>query len=191
MISPHNNGHVTNRCYHLLHIKKTLGMGWDDLGEWHWNMYNIIYEKVASPGSMLDSGCLGLVHWDDPEGWYGEGRGRRVQDGTTCIPVVDSCWYMAKPIHTVKLKYKITRKSLERGNTQDTYLTEMSLFIWNLNFTGDPLFHLATLLRASSCTIKSSLMEGGTISSDLNFTKKYWKLMRPAFTEEEQHKDET
>ena len=26
--------------------------------------------------------CLGLVHWDDhPEGWYGEGGGRRVQDG--------------------------------------------------------------------------------------------------------------
>ena len=32
-------------------------------------------------GSMRDTGCLGLVHWDDPEGWYGEGRGRRVQDG--------------------------------------------------------------------------------------------------------------
>ena len=27
----------------------------------------------ASPGSMHDAGCLGLVHWDDPEGWYGEG----------------------------------------------------------------------------------------------------------------------
>ena len=26
-------------------------------------------------------GCLGLVHWDDPEGWYGEGGERRVQDG--------------------------------------------------------------------------------------------------------------
>ena len=25
--------------------------------------------------------CLGLVHWDDPEGWNGEGGGRRVQDG--------------------------------------------------------------------------------------------------------------
>ena len=25
--------------------------------------------------------CLGLVHWDDPEGWYGEGEGWRVQDG--------------------------------------------------------------------------------------------------------------
>ena len=27
---------------------------------------------VASPGSMHDTGCLGLVHWDDPKGWYGE-----------------------------------------------------------------------------------------------------------------------
>ena len=37
--------------------------------------------RVASPGSMHDSGCLGLVHWDNPEGGYGEGGGRRVQDG--------------------------------------------------------------------------------------------------------------
>jgi len=35
----------------------------------------------ASPGSMHDTGCLGLVHWDNPEGWYAEGGGRRVQDG--------------------------------------------------------------------------------------------------------------
>ena len=33
-------------------------------------------KRVASPGSMHDTGCLGLVHWDDPEGWYGEGGGR-------------------------------------------------------------------------------------------------------------------
>ena len=25
---------------------------------------------------MQDTGCLGLVHWDDPEGWYGERGGR-------------------------------------------------------------------------------------------------------------------
>ena len=37
--------------------------------------------QVASPGLMHDTGCLGLLHWDDPEGWYGEGGGRRVQDG--------------------------------------------------------------------------------------------------------------
>ena len=38
-------------------------------------------KRVASPGSMQDAGCLGLVHWDDPEGWYREGGGRKVQDG--------------------------------------------------------------------------------------------------------------
>ena len=38
-------------------------------------------KRVASPGLMLDTGCLWLVHWDDPEGRYGEGGGRRVQDG--------------------------------------------------------------------------------------------------------------
>ena len=38
-------------------------------------------KRVASPGLMHDTGCLGLVHWDDPEGGYGEGGRRRVQDG--------------------------------------------------------------------------------------------------------------
>ena len=38
-------------------------------------------KQIASPGSMQDTGSLGLVHWDDPEGWYGEGGGSRVQDG--------------------------------------------------------------------------------------------------------------
>ena len=42
----------------------------------------ISYKKrITSLGSMQDTGCLGLVHWDDPEGWYGEGSGRGVQDG--------------------------------------------------------------------------------------------------------------
>ena len=53
---------------------------------------------------MHDTGCLGLVHWDDPEGWYGEGGGFRM--GNTCIPVADSCWYMAKPIQYCKVKKK-------------------------------------------------------------------------------------
>ena len=37
-------------------------------------------KRVASPVLMHDAGCLGLVYWDDPEGWCGEGGGRRVQD---------------------------------------------------------------------------------------------------------------
>ena len=38
-------------------------------------------KRVASPGLRHDTGCLGLVHWDHPEEGYGEGGGRRVQDG--------------------------------------------------------------------------------------------------------------
>ena len=38
-------------------------------------------KQIASPGSMNDAGCLGLVHWDDPEGRDGEEGGRVVQDG--------------------------------------------------------------------------------------------------------------
>ena len=34
---------------------------------------------------MHDTGCSGLVHWDDPEGWYGEGGGRGVQDGEKAL----------------------------------------------------------------------------------------------------------
>ena len=42
----------------------------------------IIFKKrIASPGSMQDMGSLGLVHWDDPEGWYGEGGRSGVQNG--------------------------------------------------------------------------------------------------------------
>ena len=36
---------------------------------------------IASPGLIPETGCSGLVHWDDPEGWDGEGGGRGVQDG--------------------------------------------------------------------------------------------------------------
>ena len=37
-------------------------------------------KQIASPGSMHETGCSGLVHWDDPEGWDGEGGGREGQD---------------------------------------------------------------------------------------------------------------
>ena len=38
-------------------------------------------KRIASPGSMQDTVSLVLVHWGDPEGWYGEGGRRGVQDG--------------------------------------------------------------------------------------------------------------
>ena len=68
-----------------------------------WTLFGMIWEngietciisymkRVASPGSMHDTGCLRLVHWDDPEGWYGEGGGRWVQDGEHVYTMADSC----------------------------------------------------------------------------------------------------
>ena len=37
-------------------------------------------KQITSLGSIQDTGCLGLVHQDDPERWYGEGGGKGVQD---------------------------------------------------------------------------------------------------------------
>ena len=38
-------------------------------------------KRIASLGSMHETGCSGLVHWDDPQGSDGEGGRRGVQDG--------------------------------------------------------------------------------------------------------------
>ena len=53
------------------------GRGWDDLGEWHWNMYNIIYETSRQSRFdvrywMLGTGALG---W--PRGMVWGGRWER------------------------------------------------------------------------------------------------------------------
>ena len=52
----------------------------------------ISYKKrVASPGSMHDTGCLGLVHWDDPEGCTGREVGAGFRIRNTCTPMAESC----------------------------------------------------------------------------------------------------
>ena len=60
-------------------------------------------KRVTSPGSMNDTGCLGLVHWNDPKGWYGDGAGGGFRMGNTCIPVAESFQYLAKPIQYCKI----------------------------------------------------------------------------------------
>ena len=65
--------HIQGYCYIFL------GRGWDHLGEWHWNMYNIIYEtsrqsRFNARYWMLGAGALGWPRWMVP-------GGRRVQDG--------------------------------------------------------------------------------------------------------------
>ena len=57
------------------------GRGWDDLGEWHWNMYNIICEKNCQSRfdawyRVLGDGALGWPRgivwggrWEGGSGW--------------------------------------------------------------------------------------------------------------------------
>ena len=51
-------------------------------------------KRITSPGSMHDTGCSGLVHWDDPDGWYGKGggRGNRMRNTCTCVADHVNVW---------------------------------------------------------------------------------------------------
>ena len=47
----------------------------------HWNKYTIRGETDHQLRLDAWDGCSGLVHWEDPEGWDGEGGRRGDQDG--------------------------------------------------------------------------------------------------------------
>ena len=82
------------------------GRGWDDLGEWHWNMCNIISKmnhqsRFDAGYRMLRAGALG---WHRGMVWGGGFKiGRRFKIGNTCTPVADSCWCTVKPIQYCKV----------------------------------------------------------------------------------------
>ena len=56
-------------------------------------------KQIASPGSM-HAGRSGLVHWDDPEGWDGEGVGRGIQDGEH---MYTHGWFMSMYVKTTTI----------------------------------------------------------------------------------------
>ena len=45
-------------------------------------------KQIASPGLMHETGRSGPVHWDDPEGWDGEGGEREFMIWNTCTPLL-------------------------------------------------------------------------------------------------------
>ena len=66
---------------------------------------------MASPGSMHEAGCSGLVHWDDLRDRMGREVGGKVRIGNTCTLMADSCDCMAKPpqyckVISLQLKFK-------------------------------------------------------------------------------------
>ena len=95
------------------------GRGWDDLGEWHWNMYNIIYEtsrqsRFDAQYWMLGAGALGR-----PRGMV---RGGRREEGSGWGTHV-YLWQIHFDIwqnqyNIVKLKNKIKFKKQTKTNKQ-------------------------------------------------------------------------
>ena len=65
-------------------------------------VFDIVQEAAIKTIPKQDTGSLGMVHWDDPEGWYWEEGGRGFRMGNTCTPMVDSCQCMAKQYNIVK-----------------------------------------------------------------------------------------
>ena len=53
-------------------------------------------KQITSPSLMHETGHSKPVHWDNPEGWDGEGGGRGFRTGDRSTPVADSCQCMAK-----------------------------------------------------------------------------------------------
>ena len=54
---------------------------------------------------MHDTGQSKPVHWENPEGWDGEGDGRGFRMGKTCTPTADSTQCMAKTTTILQSKW--------------------------------------------------------------------------------------
>ena len=95
------------------------GRGWEDLGEWHWNMYNIMYEtshqsRFDARYWMLGAGALG---WPRGRVWGGSG-----EEGSGWATHV-YLWQIHFDIwqnqyNIVKLKNKIKLKKKKKNNRE-------------------------------------------------------------------------
>ena len=115
------------------HIEQSFGLcgrgrGWDDLGEWHWNMYNIIYEMNRQSRFhawywILGAGALGWPRGMVQGGRRGEGSG-----WGTCVYL----WriHVDIPIQYCKVKKKI--KPIDEIFKKFKYKSWINLFSWKL-----------------------------------------------------------
>ena len=95
------------------------GIGWDYLGEWHWNMYNIIYEtsrqsRFDAQYWMLGAGALGQLRgmvWGGRRE-EGSGWGARVYLWQIHVDVWQNQYNIVKLNNKIKLKKK---KNLQVG----------------------------------------------------------------------------
>ena len=90
--------------FYILSVK--IYIIWQDAKE-HKHLINqkhFLSNQSEQSWRLNNTGCLGLVHCDDPEGWYGEGGGRRVQDGEHMYTRGRFILIYGKPIQYCKVK---------------------------------------------------------------------------------------
>ena len=85
-------------------------------------------KRIASLGSMQDTGCLGLVHWDDPEGCYGEGGGRGKGGSGWGTRVY--LWCSAFSIVQLSHPYMTTGKTIEL--TRQAFISKVISLLFNM-----------------------------------------------------------
>ena len=75
---------------------------------------------------MLEAGCSGLVHWDDPEGWDGEGGGKGVSGwGTHVHPwlIHVNVWQNQYKKNKIIAEYSYKKKlKVKCSNSTSVYL---------------------------------------------------------------------
>ena len=97
--------------------------------------------------------CSGLVHWDDPEGWYGEGGGRGVQDGEH-VYTRGSAFFIVQCSHP----YMTNGKTIVL--TRQTFVSKVMYLLFNM------LSRLVIAFLASKEQGSFNFMAAVTICSD-------------------------
>ena len=64
-------------------------------------------KQIASPGSMHETGRSGLVHWDDCEGWDGEGGRREVKGAEHMYTHGWFMWMYGKNHHNIVISLQL------------------------------------------------------------------------------------
>ena len=111
------------------------GRGWDDLGDWHWNMYNIIYEMSRQSRFdawywILGAGALG---WPRGMVWGGRreensGWGTRVYLWRIHSDIWQNQYNIVKLKNKIKLKKKESVKMTFTGGSKERTILPLYKF---------------------------------------------------------------
>ena len=134
------------------------GRGWDDLGEWHWNMYNIIYEMSRQSRfdawyRMLGAGALG---WPRRmvQGWRreeGSGWGTCIYLWWIHVDIWQNQYNTVKLKNKIKFKKKKKKKKLKNNKIKNVPHSLIDCWPW---FYRRKLNILHVILQFIGCTVK-------------------------------------